>query len=228
MPGLLGAHQPGMPEFAINCPTFPLLSAHPSRATAFLHAMGPDGLQTFTSAVQVVQLAYEIYKFFRNVSAADAQARAVYKKIWRLHEVIQSVDQVLACREQQRGAEPPAHGEGQVEGSIRACHNACYRLLLAMQDEIKDLTRKESLETAARVWSSLKYTLNSRPKIREYEQSLDTHLQTLRTCLQILQWCVLISESHSCSGANLVLLAVSNISGSRTALNLITARPTAA
>ncbi|KAI9776816.1 MAG: hypothetical protein M1839_009367 [Geoglossum umbratile] len=149
--------------------------------------MGPDGLQTFTSAVQVVQLAYEIYKFFRNVSAADAQARAVYKKIRRLHEVIRSVDQVLECREQQRGAEPPAQGEGQVEGSIRACHNACYRLLLAMQDEIKDLTRKESLEIAARVWSSLKYTLNSRPKIRELEQSLDTHLQTLRTCLQILQ-----------------------------------------
>jgi hypothetical protein len=157
---------------------------------------GIDGLQAFTSAVQVVQLAKEIYKFFRNVSGADAQAKSVCKKIRRLYLVIDGVDDVLKHREQHREAETPTQGEQQVEESIRASCSACNQLLLSMQNEIRDLTRKESLERAARAWLSLKYTLGSQPRIRDYAQSLDTHLQTLRTCLQILQWFVTAFENR--------------------------------
>ncbi|KAH0555843.1 hypothetical protein GP486_006213 [Trichoglossum hirsutum] len=146
-----------------------------------------DGLQVFASAAQVVQLSYEVYKFFRNVSRADTRAKAVYKKVRRLHDVIQGVGGVLEHRKQQRGADIPTAGERQVEANIRASHEACRQLLLAIQNEIRSLTGEESLEMARGTWVRFKYTIDTQPRIQQYEQSLDTHLQTLRTCLEILQ-----------------------------------------
>ena len=75
-----------------------------------------------------------------------------------------------------------------VEASIRMSLDACRRILLDMGCEIQRLTGEESLSLASRARESLRYTVCTSRKIQENGQSLDTHLQTLRTSLQLLQW----------------------------------------
>jgi hypothetical protein len=145
-------------------------------------------LQTFTSAVQVVQLSIEVYRFFRSVSKAGIEARNTYKKIKRLHDVIQNVELVLRRRETEASSQPSMKDEARVEASIRMSLDACRRILLDMGCEIQKLTGEESLSLASRARESLRYTVCTSRKIQENGQSLDTHLQTLRTSLQLLQW----------------------------------------
>lgn len=149
-------------------------------------------LQTFTSAVQVVQLSIEVYRFFRSVSQADIEARNTYKKIKRLHDVIQNVELVLRRRETEANSQPSMEDETRVEDSIRVSLDACCRILLDMRREIRRLTGEESLNLASRAWESLRYTVRTSQKIQQNGQSLDTHLQTLCTSLQLLQWQVVV------------------------------------
>ena len=149
-------------------------------------------LQTFTSAVQVVQLSIEVYRFFRSVSKAGIEARNTYKKIKRLHDVIQNVELVLRRRETEANSQPSVEDETRVEDSIRVSLDACRRILLDMRREIRRLTGEESLSLASRAWESLRYTVRTSQKIQQNGQSLDTHLQTLCTSLQLLQWQVVV------------------------------------
>lgn len=137
--------------------------------------------------MQVVQLSIEVYRFFRSVSKASIEARSTYKKIKRLHDVIQNVELVLRRRETEANSQPSMKDEARVEASIRVSLDACRRILLDMGREIQRLTGEESLSLASRARESLRYTVCTSRKIQENGQSLDTHLQTLRTSLQLLQ-----------------------------------------
>src|SRR5438876_6700269 len=109
------------------------------------------GLQTATSAISIIQLAYQTCLFVKEVANAHDEAKLLSEKTSRLFGLVKSVHSRLEIRKQLRGSCPAPPEEEEIEDAIRSSIRACRQCLLRLNRKLRGLTTDQALNFQTRV-----------------------------------------------------------------------------